>query len=162
MFTKLQRDAARIDTAVKSLRTRVPAVINSYTYNDPPAAPIVQRRLAQCGAWTAELTGWLHELERFERLVVGEVRPQNAAVGAELAALAAEYALTECVVVAAEESADGEQTETTATTGRDGDNKENARPQATMGRVGGTTTTTAGGAPAPRQLSDSDNGERRV
>lgn len=115
MFSKLQHDAAHIEMGVKSLRAKLPAVMTGYTYNDPDARPLLERRQSLADETAAALRQFIAGAERCERQLP-LLATANAETERRLAAMAAELGLERCLQPAAQreddadvDDSDGEQ-----------------------------------------------------
>lgn len=69
MFGKLQEDAARIDTEIATLESKLPEVMYGYTDRNPEPHPIVERRAHDNTRIQCEMQTFLAEVAAFEKLL---------------------------------------------------------------------------------------------
>lgn len=96
MFSKLQHDAAHIEMGVQSLRAKLPAVMTAYTYNDPDAEPLLERRQSLADETAEKLRQFIAGAERFERQLP-LLASENAEAERLLTTMATELGLERCL-----------------------------------------------------------------
>lgn len=98
MFTKLQHDATAIDIGVNSLRSKLPAVMTGYTYNDLDGETVLDERRSLADDTATTLRQFEGRAQRFEDLLTKMVA-NNAETERQLVTMASEFGLERCLHV---------------------------------------------------------------
>lgn len=97
MFSKLQQDASRIDSGIRSLNSKMASVMTGYTRNNPDADAALERRHTDADQLGHELRQFIAEAEQFAALLA-ENRSGLADIEHEINAFAEAENLKHCVV----------------------------------------------------------------
>lgn len=106
MFTKLQRDAAHIDMGIRSLQSKMAAVMTGYTRNNPDAAEALAGRQTDAERMSNEMRAFLADMATFEELL-NEIDQDGVEIEETLEKLAVEHELVECSKAAMVAGSDG-------------------------------------------------------